>query len=316
MDSIPFKYRFLLLVLLPCIAATLYISGQSYDPAMINFKTVAEPGASLRSDEQAPVYAVQEVAGFRQSGREHHYTKENLYEHIDGHAEYFISAGFIGLRVTEYTAMDSKTKEAEIRAEVFDMGNSIQAFGVLADESGENPLTVSVGATGFKTSGGINFMKGRYYVKISALSPNAPVIRFAEVFSDTLPSEQDSFQIFSKFPDIGKVENTRFVKEGYRGLDFLHNVVEREYSRGGRKITVAVMIGSGKDVRSLLLSFFDYFAKFRIQHDKTTRMGQEVYKVMDKYEGNWFLIPAGDVIFGIFGTDDEDIVKYFVKEKG
>ncbi len=74
---------------------------------------------------------------------------------MNGHAEYFISAGFTGLTVTEYIESSSVAKQAEIQAEVFDMGKSIQAFGVLADESGENASPVSIGDMGFRTSGGL-----------------------------------------------------------------------------------------------------------------------------------------------------------------
>ena len=42
----------------------------------------------------------------------------------------------------------------------------------------------------------------------------------------------------------------------------------------------------------------------------------EVYKVMDKYEANWFLIPAHEAIFSVFGTEDEGILQIFVKAKG
>jgi hypothetical protein len=218
--------------------------------------------------------------------------------------------------VTEYVAVGSKATQAEIQAEVFDMGKSIQAFGVLADESGENPSPVSVGAMGFKTSDGVNFIKGRYYAKISVFSPRTPLFKFAKGLADTLSAGQDTFQVFSKFPDLGKVENTRFVKEGYRGLDFLHNVIEREYLTGGRKIRVALMTGSEREMRSLVSSFVGYFGKSGMRYEKTERGGREIYKVMDKYEGNWFLIPSRDTIFGVFGSDDEDILKFFLNERG
>ena len=195
------------------------------------------------------------------------------------------------------------------------MGKGIQAFGVLADESGENAQAVSVGTMAFKTSGGINFIRNKYYVKISAYNPKAAVLKFAKVFSDRLPAGRDSFQIFSKLPDLGKVGKTRFVKEGYRGLDFLHNVVEREYSSGDTKITVALLAGSGQEVKTLQSSFFDYFKKSGIRYEKTERDGREFYKVKDKYEGNWFLIPSQDAMFGVFGTEDETVVTYFKKDK-
>ena len=326
MNSVALKYRLLLIALLPSIAAVLYVAGQSYDPVLIDFKAATGQVASRpntssgsvpeRVEKSGPLQALQETTGYRKFGQERRYTKDNLYERVDGHAEYFIGAGFLELTVAEYITAGSSAEQAEIQTEVFDMGKSIQAFGVLSDESGENPVPVNVGALGYKTSGGVNFIKGRYYVKISAFNQKAPVLKFARAFADTLSAGQDSFQVFSKFPDLGKILNTRFVKEGYRGLDFLHNVVEREYSRDGKKITVALMTGTTQQMQSLRESFFDYFRKSGVPHEKIERDGTEMYKVVDKYEGNWFLIPAGDSIFGVFGTDDKEILKYFAKRKG
>jgi hypothetical protein len=284
MKSVPLRYRIFLIGLLPCIAAVIYFSGQRYDTSLIDFKKEAgrqapvSPTLSPLSAERSTIVPTsQEIAGFRQFGQARRYTKENLYEHVDGHAEYFISAGFAGLTVTEYITSGSGAKQAEIQAEVFDMGKSIQAFGVLADESGENAAPVAVGAMGFKTSGGVNFIKGRYYVKITVFSPRTPVLKFAKRFADTLSqAEKGSFQVFSKFPNLGKIEKTRFVKESYRGLDFLHNVIEREYSTGDKKIKVALVTGSGQEMKSLLSSFLDYFKKYAIPYEKIEKSGKEI----------------------------------------
>ena len=322
MNSVPLIYRLILIVLLPVIAVALYVNGQRYDPALIDFKAVVRqetPGsaASLQPVQESSAPAIARgIAGFQQLGPLHNYTKENLYEHVDGHAEYFISAGFVALAVAEYVSAGSKSTAAEIQTEVFDMGKSIQAFGVLADESGENPVPVPLGTMGFKTSGGVNFIKGRYYVKISALDPKAPVLKFARAYDETLPSVRDSFQAFAKLPNMGKVVNTRFVKEGYRGLDFLRNVIEREYSVGGRRITVALITGGEQELHSVMSSFLEYFKKSGMPLEKLQRGGKEIYKVMDKYEGNWFLIPSRAAIFGVFGTDDEEILGYFMKDTG
>jgi len=333
MNAAPLIYRLLLLCLLPCIAIILYLRGQHYDPALIDFKTMTElkaqgqnvpaaPADIAAGEKPLPADAAKTISGFRQIGRERHYTSDNLYEHVDGHAEYFIGAGFAGLTLIDYAAADSKTSEAELQAEVFDMGNSIQAFGVLSDEAGDSAKPVSVGTMGFGNPGGINFIRGRYYVKITAYNPKAPLLKFAREFSGTLPAApagKDSFDVFSRLPDLGKVNKTRFIKEGYRGLDFLRNVIEREYSSGDKKITVALMAGSGagstEQVKTLQSSFFDYFKKSGMLYERAIRDGLEFYRVTDKYEGNWFLIPSSDAIFGVFGTDDEAVVKYFAKGK-
>jgi len=325
MNSIPLKYRLILIGLLPLIAGVLYFRGQKYDPALIDFKTkvrqevpapVVTPQAIQESQPLPINQNIQDIAGFRKMGEAHLYTKENLYEHVDGHAEYFISAGFQGLTVTEYIAAGSVDTQAEVQAEVFDMGKSIQAFGVLVDESGENPTPVSVGTMGYKTSNGVNFIRGRYYVKISAFSPKTPATKFAKEFADTLSAGQDPFQIFSKFPDLGKVGKTTFAKEGYRGIDFLHNVIEHEYSTAAGKIKVALMAGSENESRPLMSSFLGYFGKSGMRYEKIEKSGVEFYKVMDKYEGNWFLIRTHDAVFGVFGTEDEEILKFFMKAKG
>src|SRR5271169_3820288 len=123
MSQVSLKYRLLLLGLLPLIAGILYFRGQKYDPALIDFKTaspqnVNEPLVSpqtMQEPRTLPVNqaVVHDIAGFQNRGEPHHYTKENLYEHVDGHAEYFISAGFQGLTVTDYITAESNAGQAE-----------------------------------------------------------------------------------------------------------------------------------------------------------------------------------------------------------
>jgi hypothetical protein len=75
------------------------------------------------------------------------------------------------------------------------------------------------------------------------------------------------------------------------------------------------MTGSEEEMKSLLASFMDYFKKSGIRYETTERDGIQAYKVIDKYEGNWFLIPGNSAIFGLFGTDDAGILKFFAKGK-
>jgi len=328
MNSPPLIVRLALLALLPCIAALLYVRGRNYDAALIDFRAASEKPASLaavaaQSGEPSPAETIKGIAGFRQVGKERRYTKDNLYEHVDGHAEYFISAGFQGLTVTEYDAEDSKAAKAglqaeaqpELQAEVYDMGKSIQAFGVLSDESGENAQPASAGSMGFRNPGGINFIKGKYYVKVTAYNPKARLLQFAQTFGDTLPGAQESFAVFSRLPNLGKAGKTRYIKEGYRGMDFLNNVIEREYSAGKGKISVALLAEGDAEAKKRQAALFDYFDKSGTRYEKVESEGQVYYRVIDKYEGNWLLIPSRNGLFGVFGTEDEKLVKYFVKEK-
>ena len=257
--------------------------------------------------------AVSAVAGFQRLGPERKYTKDNLYEHVDGHAEYFISAGFAGLAVTEYTQAGASASKPLLQAEVYDMGNDIQAFGVLVDESGENAPAVSIGTMGFKTSGGINFFKGRYYVKITALDPKAPLTSFAKAFAGSLPASGASFTAFDRLPRIGTAGKTRFIKEGYRGLDFFNNVIEREYTIDNRKITLALLIGSRQELSQTVSSFLAYVKKSGMPMEQSQQADKAIYKITDKYEGSWFLLASPNAVFAVFGTDDNAVLRPFMK---
>ncbi len=308
-----------LIGVLPIIALTLYVKGQKYDPALLDFaktgsqETFGTDTLLQTVTESASPAAVSDFAGFRRVGQEQRYTKDNLYEHVDGHAEYFISAGFKGLAVAEYAPAGSDKLKAEIQTEVYDMGNDIQAFGVLVDEAGEDAPAVSIGTMGFRNSGGTNFVKGRYYVKITSPDPKAPLMSFAKAFAGTLPSASGSLTALDRLPRIGKTGKTRFIKEGYRGLDFFNNVIEREYTIDGKKITLALLAGSPQEFNQTVSSFLGYVKKSGMPLEQSEQAGKTIYKVNDKYEGSWFLVSSTKAVFAVFGTDDNAVLGPFMK---
>jgi hypothetical protein len=311
--------RLCLIGVLPLIAITLYVKGQKYDPALLEFRKAGgqetfSPSALLQpAIESASSAAVSDIAGFRRIGQERKYTKENLYEHVNGHAEYFISAGFEGLVIAEYAPTGSSTLKAGIQTEVYDMGKDIQAFGVLVDESGENAPAVSIGTMGFKNSGGINFFKGSYYVKIASLDPKLDLMAFAKAFAATLPASSGTFSSFDRLPRIGKEGKTRFIKEGYRGLDFFHNVLEREYTIDSKRIILALLAGSPQEINRTVPAFLEYVKKSGVPIEKSEQAGKTIYKVNDKYEGSWFLVSSPKAVFAVFGSDDNAVLGHFMK---
>jgi hypothetical protein len=305
-------YRILLLALLPVLALALYVEGQRYDPALIDFEP-ARAGPARASDLFPP-----EISGYTLTGRARAYTRENLYEHINGHAEFFISAGFLGLSVGEYRAEGAGENRSEAVVEVYDMGTPLHAFGILTDEAGEND--VEPGPAGgrsmeIRTDRRLAFTAGKYYVKINTFADAVPVDSFAASITETIvtgEAETDTTALFSRFPDLGRVVATRFIKEAYRGLGFVENVLEREYSIDGRTVHVFIAGAGERDTRRLVEKFLEYFRKNGIAFEQNEKNGVEFYKVRDPYEGDWLLVPSSDALFGVFGTDDEKIVEHLV----
>jgi len=294
-------YRLSLLALLPLITLGIYLKGQKYEPSLIDFRSFSTTNGSS--------FLPHEVDGFYKSGQTKIYSKENLYEHMNGHAEYFISAGFRSLSVGEYVKSETESSKPSLLAEIYDMGKDIYAFGVLVDEVGEKTKEVTIGMMGFETSQGISFVKGKYYIKISQFRKEVPLFRLAKGIENKIGVDSDSFPLFSRFPDLGKVISTRFIKDGYRGLDFMHDVVEREYLLDGKNIQVFLVTGVEKEMNKLTTSLLDHFKKYNIPCESVEKYEKRFYKVMDPYEGDWYMIPARDALFGIYGSVNDHLVR-------
>jgi hypothetical protein len=303
--AFPNAYRIILLGLLPLAALLLYYEGQSYDPALINFST-----SESSMDSLTGLFPF-EIEPLSRSGQIRTYTRENLYEYVNGHAEYFISSGFVKLAVGEYS-INSKD-DPDVVIDIYDMGKSLHAFGILSDESGGNISDLHSGLTGFKTPQGIGFIKGQYYIKISSFSSAASPESIIESLDSRVSAGSDPFPEFASFPEIGQIVTTRFVKEAYRGLDFINNVIEREYNVNDKTVQVFILSEHSKIIKDIIKSFLKYFNDSDITFTESQENGKTVYQVSDPYEGDWVLIASPDTILGVFGAHNDTMIKALLK---
>ncbi len=305
------RNRILLLALLPVTAVLLYIEGQRYDPALIQFSP-----SEYGSGGEASFFPT-EVDGYRQSGRLRRYNRENLYEYVNGHAEYFISAGFAGLTVGEYVREGGDPAQPDLVVDIYDMEKGIQAFGIFADEGGERAENLDAGHMGFKTDQVAGFINGRYYVKINRFNAQAPLEQMAREIDGNMGDGPDALSLFTRLPDLGEAVTTRFIKEAYRGLDFASNVIEREYRLQDKTFQVALLASDADASAKQLAAFRRFFERSDIPYIAIDQAGRTVYQVRDPYEGDWYLIPLPDTLLGVFGEVDEAVAATLIRdEKG
>lgn len=295
--------RLLLLSLLPVIALTLYMEGQEYNPALIRFTS------SQMSVGREASFLPRELDGYIRSGQLRHFAKANLHEYINGHAEYFISAGFIGLTVGEYVRPGSEQAQPDLVVDIYDMGKDLHAFGVFADEIGDRSATLQIGMMAAETLQGISFITGKYYVRIASYEGNQPVHKLAERINELIGASRESFTLFDRLPALEEVVATRYIKEDYRGLHFVRNVVEREYDLDGKMIQLSLAVGSKEEMKQLVSSYLEFFRESDIPYERADREGRKLYRVMDPYEGVWYLLPSHDALFGMYGDIDEGVLE-------
>lgn len=294
--------RSILLTLLPVIVLVLYVEGQKYDPALIRFTS-----SDVSVGSEAALFP-REVDGLNRSGQVRIYSKDNLYEYVNGHAEYFISAGFVRLAVAEYIRTGTEPTQPDVVVDIYDMGKAIQAYGVYSSESGDQGAAIQVGSAGIKTDQGITFIRGKYYIRITSFQGAIPLEPMAREIDTLLGATPEEMTSFSRLPELEEVVTTRYIKEAYRGLDFANNVTEREYRIQGDTVQVSLMTGTDSEIDKLVGSFLAFFKESDTPYELIRKNGRELYKIMDPYEGEWYLVPFPGSLFGIYGVTHENVL--------
>jgi hypothetical protein len=128
-----------------------------------------------------------EVSGWKKAEPPEAYDKSNLYDYIDGGAELYISYNFQKLLAVLYKA----GAEEEIVIDIFDMGNSYNAFGLFSH--GREREDGLVGQGSEYNAGLLTFWKDRYYVSILAYPETEGkkeiVLGLGRALADAVPEE-------------------------------------------------------------------------------------------------------------------------------
>ncbi|MBF0625132.1 MAG: hypothetical protein HQL82_10035 [Magnetococcales bacterium] len=283
----------LLLILPLLLAGVLWQEGQDYDPGLLDFRRpAAAAGAALLPPGLGPLERLGAVRS---------YDRNTLYEYINGHAEFFIGAGFQGLAVGDY----ARTGAAQpvLTVDLYDLGQPLHAFGVLMEEAAAGAEAVAVGAMGFRQDRTLAFISGPYYVRLAAFEPDLALEEVARSLAGSMPAPGPGANGLPEFPDLGlTVTGIRFVKEGYRGLAFLNNVLERRLGGAESDITLFAPTGTAAELAPLRERLEAFLAGEGFQYRVETVGEFRDYRIQDPYEGDWALWLGPTRALGAFGS--------------
>jgi hypothetical protein len=105
------------------------------------------------------------------AGERTFYFSESLFRYMDGGADVYLLYDVQILLHQEF-----KAKEVDVTVDIFDMGTPENAYGIYASERSPNYKFVSIGTEGYRDQGIVNFLQGRYYVKLAAFGPAADAV--------------------------------------------------------------------------------------------------------------------------------------------
>jgi len=169
------------------------------------------------------------IEKWRPEGEIRTYTRDSLWEAINGAAELFISYGF-----QEMTMRDIRSGDLIVTVSIYDMGDALNAYGIYVSERGEdNPIlgigTESVLLPPYQAL----LLKDRYYVKMDVFEGEIDGPRGRDLltaFSRALPGSTGLPAELQALPAGGKLQRTEnYIKESCFGLSELRECVYARY---------------------------------------------------------------------------------------
>lgn len=294
--------RGLLLLFLPLVVLLVYQDSLHFDPALLDFKN------SAAVDQVPEKFFPKSWGGLQHSGSIQRFDSDNLYEYVNGHAEFFISAGFRSLSLAEYGSGQSGDPPVAT-LEIYHMGKPLHAFGALMDETGEGAAPYNAGSMGFRGKQDLRFIHGPYYIKFSAFNAAIALENGADALKSTMGEIAETDTLNLAFPNLGETVATRFVKENYMGMNFLANVLERTFkSADGGEFRAFLIVAAKEQISNNHQSLLKFFQEDGIQHSETVIDGLPLVQVVDPYEGEWFYLSGSTRLLAIFGPAPQKLM--------
>lgn len=257
--------------------------------------SAAAPGATTALLPQLPGWMFSEEAKL--------YGPESLFEYIDGAAESFISYNFIDAAVGQYK---QPSGAAAMTAEIYDMGLPMNAFGIYAAERYAESTFLPIGVQGYIEEGSLNFLAGRYYVKLMVYETGAKTADILKVFAAEILKkigDPGGFPpVLKSFPRPGLVPNSeKYILKNFLGLEFLKNGTVASYKLGGRNVDGFVMeFASDAEAAAMLQRYLEKAAANKIIPEKQGSL----FHLKDPYLAHVFIGQAGRFLYGATKVED------------
>jgi len=241
--------------------------------------------------------------GWESDGKVMVFNKDNLYEHIDGASEFYLSYGFESLHVASW-----KNDGSELTVEVYDHGDPLHAYGIYSIERSAKAETSPIGLEGYSDATTLNFVTGKFYVKINTTLiekvAGFSLKSFATEFAKTLYPNPEYPKVIGLFPKENLQPNTcQYIPTEFMGLGFLGSAVRAKYSLNGVEVTLFIIERSDRaEVEKMVIKYISY------ADAKVKKVAEGDFLLKDPFNGTVCLRWKGNYLLGASGFSNQKMV--------
>jgi hypothetical protein len=131
--------------------------------------------------------------------------------------------------------------------DVFDMGGPLKAFGIYSAERSSEYHFLSVGAEGYSSESTLNFLQGRYYVKLVAFGERAaPALdSFARSISRSIGPDRSLPVLLDILPRESRIARSeKYLVQAPAGHDFLAPALAASYRFDGQVTSLLISLAA------------------------------------------------------------------------
>jgi Family of unknown function (DUF6599) len=246
------------------------------------------------------------------------FTRETLFEHIDGQADLFLQYGFEASVFLIYRNVNSS--EDRIDLDIYDMGNPLQAFGVFSRFRQEES-SAGIGLDSYLGDRYALFYKGKYFVVLQAQDSNASTLkRLAQEIESRISDNSAPPKEITYFPKSGlKPGSIEYFPDGLLGHQFLKRGFKASYLEKDETKNDSKTMSESRDF-NLFLSIFEnsqeamnalrlfrehLSKKGRVVEGLSAQFGPDALTGVDPYQGKTIIAHKGPYLVGAVGFEQD-----------
>jgi hypothetical protein len=226
------------------------------------------------------------------------YDADSLYQYIDGGADIYLLYDFKTL-----LHQNVKSDANEVTADIYEMGNREDAFGIYSSERSSSYTFLPIGAEGYRGQGILNFLEGQYYVKLSGSGPNVDGLlgEFAQLLSSRIGGSRTLPALLASFPREHRIAHSeQFIKKDPLGHAFLAPAYLATYEEGKQQMKLIVSVAnSAPDAKARTEQLARHF-KQTGREVSAPELGENGMRASNSFEGQVIARTHGRYLIALF----------------
>lgn len=246
------------------------------------------------------------------------YTKETLFERINGEAELYFPYGFEMLASARYA--NRKNPQVAVEADIYRMGSLLDAFGIYANYRRADDGAVAIGAEGYVSPTQLLFYQDRYFVRLQAsgtLSLEEGVfLSCARAISQKLPrnANQPKEVVSLMIPSV-KQGSERYIAQSLLGYAFFRRGLIADAIFEGEPLKIFMV--PEESVHAAQRAFEQYHAYLKASGQEVQvggRPGRTSIAAVDPLYKNVYIEHSGHYLIGAVNLKTTSSGKQIVEQ--